>query len=143
MDAMQVSGKEGRMEILSVVVAAFASFAFGAVWYMSLAKPWMQAAGIQMDTAGKPVNGASPMPFVISGICMILVAGMMHHIFAMSGIETPLYGIMGGFGIGLFFITPWVAMNYAYAMRPMKLAVIDGGYSTIGCTIIGLVLTLF
>ncbi len=37
---------------------------------------------------------------------MIVVAGMMRHIIAMSGIDTPLYGLMGGFGIGLFFITP-------------------------------------
>jgi hypothetical protein len=33
--------------------------------------------------------------------------------------------------------------NYAYAMRPRALTLIDGGYAVIGCTIIGIVLTLF
>ncbi len=131
------------MGIVSVIVAAIAGFAFGAVWYMSLAKPWMAAAGIQVTEDGKPVNGASPVPFVISGICMLLVAGMMRHIFAMAGIDGAVKGMVAGLGIGLFFITPWVAMNYAYAMRPPKLTLLDGGYSTLGCAVIGLVLGLF
>jgi len=29
------------MGFFSVVLAAIANFAFGAVWYMALAKPWM------------------------------------------------------------------------------------------------------
>jgi hypothetical protein len=103
----------------------------------------MEAAGVPMTPDGKPAKNGGAMPFVIGGLCMILVAGMMRHVFTMSGITTPGLGLMGGFGIGLFFITPWVAMNYAYAMRPMKLTLIDGGYSTLGCTVIGLVLTLF
>ncbi len=49
----------------------------------------------------------------------------------------------GGFGLGLFIVTPWIATNYAFSMRPRTLTLIDGGYATIGCTIMGLVLTLF
>lgn len=131
------------MGIISVLVAAVASFAFGAVWYMTLAKPWMAAAGVECDENGKPVNGANPVPFIIGGICMILVAGMMRHIFAMAGIDGFGTGLIAGAGIGLFFITPWVAMNYAYAARPRNLTFIDGAYSIIGPTIIGAVLGLF
>lgn len=131
------------MGVVAVLVAALAGFAMGAAWYMSLAKPWMQAAGIPMDENGKPQGNGSPMPFVISAICMILVAGMMRHIFAMAGIDGPVKSLVAGLGIGAFFITPWVAMNYAYAMRPTKLAVIDGGYSILGAGVIGLVLGLF
>ena len=131
------------MGFLSVIAAAAASFAFGAVWYIGLSKPWMAAAGIECDGTGRPVNGTSATPFIIGGLCMILVAGMMRHIFAMAGIDGALSGAIAGLGVGLFFITPWVAMNYAYAMRPVKLTLIDGGYSTIGSMIIGLVLGLF
>jgi hypothetical protein len=130
------------MGVVAVVVAALAGFAMGAVWYMALSKPWIQAAGIEVDETGRPKNG-SPLPFVISGICMILVAGMMRHIFAMAGIETLGESLVAGLGIGLFFITPWVAMNYAYAQRPFKLTILDGGYSILGSAVIGLVLGLF
>jgi len=131
------------MGILAVIVAALAGFGLGAVWYMSLARPWMAAAGIACDENGRPTRSAGAMPFVVSGLCMILVAGMMRHVFAMSGIEGAGKGLVAGLGVGLFFITPWVAMNYAYAMRPLRLTLIDGGYSILGPAIIGLVLGLF
>ena len=131
------------MGYISVLVAAAAGFAFGAAWYMTLAKPWMQAAGIQMTADGKPDGDGSPLPFVLSAIAMVLVAGMMRHIFALSDIETLGKGLTSGLGVGLFFISPWIMINNAYAGRPFKLTLIDGGYATFGCGIIGLVLTLF
>ena len=131
------------MGFLNVIAAAIAGFAFGAVWYMTLSKPWMQAAGIPMTADGKPDGNGSPMPFVLSGIAMLLVAGMMRHVFALSGIEGIGKGLVAGLGIGLFFISPWIMINNAYGMKPFKLTLIDGGYATFGCAIIGAVLTAF
>ena len=131
------------MGYISVLIAAAAGFAFGAAWYMTLAKPWMQAAGIKMTADGKPDGDGSPLPFVLSAIAMVLVAGIMRHIFALSDIDTLGKGLTSGLGVGLFFISPWIMINNAYAGRPFKLTLIDGGYATFGCGIIGLVLTLF
>lgn len=130
------------MELVNVLAAAAASYVFGAAWYMSLAKPWVEASGIECDENGKPVN-QSAMPFVLSAIAMIVVAGMMRHVFALSGIEGVSKGLVSGLGIGLFFISPWIMINNAYGDRPFKLTLIDGGYATFGCAIIGLVLELF
>jgi len=101
----------------------------------------MAASGVKLGPDGKPANGSSPSPYIISAIAILIVAGMMRHVFAMSGLGTMVEGLMGGIGIGLFFITPWIALNNAYTMRPMMLTVIDGGYATLGCAIIGVVLT--
>ncbi len=131
------------MGLISVVLAALAGFFVGALWYMTLAKPWMRAAGIDMTEDGKPAQSAGAMPFVISGICMLVVAGMMRHMLAMAGIEGATKSLVAGLGVGAFFIAPWVAMNYAYAMRSRALMVIDGGYAIAGCGAIGLVLGLF
>ena len=131
------------MEVLNVLAAAAARWVFGAVWYMALAKPWMKAAGIPMSPEGKPMGNGSPLPFVLSAITMIIVAGFMRHVFAMSGIDSVGKGALGGLGIGLFFIAPWTMINNAYAMRPFRLTLIDGGYSAIGCMLIGTVLMLF
>lgn len=130
------------MGYLAVVVAAAAGFAFGAVWYMTLAKPWMEAANIKVGPDGKPEN-ESMLPYLMAAGAMILVAGMMRHTFALSGIDTIGKGLMSGLGIGLFFISPWIMINNGYGGRPFKLTLIDGGYATFGCAIIGLVLTLF
>ena len=130
------------MGLLSVLVAAVAAFVLGAVYYMVLSKPWMEAAGIAVGEDGKPTNSGNPTPYIVSFICIILVAGMMRHTFALSGIDTVGKGLLSGLGVGLFFITPWIFINTGYSDRPWKLAVIDGGYATAAAAIIGLVLTI-
>lgn len=130
------------MQYLAVILAAIAAYAFGAVWYTRMSLPWAKAAGIPI-VDGKPRGNGSPLPFVVGFVCELLVAGMMRHIFLMAQLDTLGEGIMGGFGIGAFLITPWVAMNYAFAGRPFRLTALDGVNSVVGCTLMGVVLTLF
>lgn len=131
------------MEFINVLAAAIAAYVFGAIWYMVLAKPWMAAAGVEVGDDGRPANAANKTPYIISIICLIIVAGMMRHMFSLAGIDTMEKGWIAGLGVGLFLATPWIATNYTFAGRPRRLIVIDGGYATIGCTLIGIVLTLF
>jgi len=67
----------------------------------------------------------------------------MRHVFALSGIDSPGAGIVAGIGVGLFFIAPWITLNNLYGMRPLRLSLIDGGYATLACAVMGLILTLF
>ena len=131
------------MGFLAVIVAALAGFGVGAIWYMSLSKPWMEAAGIQVGADGRPANGSSPVPFVVALVAMLLVAGMMRHAFAMAGIDGFGKALLSGLGVGAFFVAPWLAMDYAYSMRDRRLTLIDGGYAILGCGVIGAVLGLF
>jgi hypothetical protein len=127
------------MEFLNVIAAAVAAFAFGAVWYIAMSKPWMAAAGLTEEQT----KSGGPMPFVVGLVAMVIVAGMMRHMLGTSGVTTGGGGAIAGFGIGAFLITPWVAMNYAFGMRKPVLTVIDGVNSVVGCTIMGAVLNLF
>lgn len=131
------------MDYLTVVAAAAGSWVFGALWYMMLANPWMDAAGIERGPDGRPAGGNDPVPFILSAVAMLLVAGMMRHVFALSGIDALAEGVVSGLGVGLFFISPWIVINNAYAGRPYRLTLIDGGYAVIGCAVIGAILTLF
>jgi hypothetical protein len=131
------------MEILNVIAAAVGAFAFSAVWYIVMSKPWIAASGIAVDASGRPMGNGSPMPFVVGIVAMILVAGMMRHVFQMGGIDTLSEGIVSGLGVGAFFITPWVAMNYAFGMRKPALTVIDSINAIVGCAIMGAILVLF
>ena len=83
------------------------------------------------------------LPFILSAVAMIVVAGFMRHIFAMTAIDTIGKGLVAGLGVGLFFITPWTMINNAYPGRPFMLTVIDGGYAVGGCAIIGAILMAF
>ena len=131
------------MEYMNVVAAAAGAYVFAAVWYTVMSKPWSKAAGIAVDANGRPMGNGSVMPFVVGFIAQVLVAGMMRHIFATSGIVSIGGGAVAGAGIGAFIIAPWVAMNYAFAMRKPALTVMDGVNSVIGCTIMGMILSAF
>lgn len=128
------------MEFLSVIVAGAAAWVFGAVWYMALSKPWMAANGLTED---RIKASASPLPYVVSLLMSILVAGMTRHILASAGITTLGGGLMVGAGLGLFVALPWMVNNVLFSFRDKSLIWIDGGYPVIGCTIIGVVLMLF
>lgn len=131
------------MEYLSVLIAGVAGFMFGAVWYTVLADKWMAASGVALDESGKPANRSDPVPYITSLLGAILVAGMMRHMFELSAIDTVGKGLVSGLGIGLFLVSPWIATFYSFGARPRSLILIDGGYATFGCTVIGIVLTLF
>ncbi|MEE2946333.1 MAG: DUF1761 domain-containing protein [Pseudomonadota bacterium] len=131
------------MGILNVLAAAVAAYIFGAIWYMTLAKPWMAASGVEVGEDGRPANSTDKVPYIVSIVCLVIVAGMMRHVFNLSDIDTVGKGLVSGLGIGLFLATPWIATNYTFAGRSKQLILIDGGYATIGCTVIGTVLTLF
>ncbi len=130
------------MEILNVVVAAGAAYGFGAIWYMLLAKPWMQAAGIAAGEDGKPAKTGA-LPYIIAFVMALLVAGMMRHMFGQIGIATVGKGLVSGLGIGLFLASPWLVTCYSFGGRPFRLTLIDAGYASFGSAITGLVLTLF
>ncbi|MWD28291.1 DUF1761 family protein [Aquicoccus sp. SCR17] len=130
------------MGILSILVAAAAAWLFGALWYMTLSKPWLEAVSRDWGP-DRRLDNRNPVPFILSAVAMIVVAGMMRHVFAMAGIASWDAGLIAGLGVGAFFITPWIVINNAYPGRPFLLSVIDGGYAIIGCGLIGLVLSLF
>jgi hypothetical protein len=127
------------MEFVNVIAAGVAAFAFGAVWYIAMARPWQAASGV-----GEAEQRASgPMPFVVGLVAMVLVAGMMRHLLGTSGVTTVTGGAIAGLGLGAFVVLPWLAMNYAFSLRKPALTLIDGVNCVVGCGIMGVVLNLF
>ena len=131
------------MGILAVLLSAAVAYGFGAVWYMVMAKPWMAAAGLTEAQIKGPDGKTDPKPFIVSALCMVLVAGMMRHIFASSGIDSLGLGLMAGFGLGLFIATPWIVTNNTFGKHPLALSVIDGVFASVGCGLMGLVMAAF
>lgn len=130
------------MGFFGVILAGLGAFVFGAIWYTVFADRWIKASGVPLNDAGIPANRSDPIPYITSLIGAILVAGMMRHVFELSTIDTLGKGLMSGFGVGLFLVTPWIATFYGFGARPKSLVLIDGGYATFGCTVIGAILTI-
>ena len=69
------------MGVLSVVAAAATAWIFGAIWYGLIGKQWMDASGLTEET----IDRKDPIPYVVSFVCALLVAGMMRHIHRLDG----------------------------------------------------------
>jgi hypothetical protein len=136
------SAREAKVGVLAVIVAAAAAFAVGAVCYMALARPWIADSGVPVDAQGHPTGRGPAITYGGAFLCILLVAGMMRHVLATAGITTAGAGAVAGLGVGLFLIAPWIALNVLFAMRPLRLAAIDGGYAVAGCAVMGAVLGL-
>jgi len=128
------------MQLLAVLLAAAAGFGAGAAWYMLNGERWMAAVG---RTEAEMKADKSPLPFVIGALASLLTAGLMRHVFASAGVSSIGGSLVGGLGIGLFFVAPWIVTNYAFAGRPKALWWIDSGHVVLACSAIGLVLGLF
>ena len=128
------------MGIIAILLAAAAGFAAGAIWYGVLGDRWFAAIG---KTRKEARRERSATPFLIAGGGALACSGMMRHVFVSTGIAGAGAGLVAGFGIGAFLVLPWILTNYAFAGRPRDLWWIDGGYSVLAPTMIGLVLGFF
>ena len=126
------------MGIWNVIIAGLAAWAAGLVWYARFGAA-RQAAG------GEPLSGRRRVSVALAAaIVMILVAGFLRHIFFVSQLTSNIpLGFVAGLGVGLFFVGPWLWLVNLADARPVRLALIDGGYATIATGIMGALLVAF
>ncbi len=127
---------------IAIPVAAVASFAFGAVWYMTLAKPWMAATG---RTEEELKSGVTPLIYVVTFICQLVMAfvlaGVIGHLG--SGEVTVSNGLISGGLVWLGFVITSMIVNHGYQGASRMLTVIDGGHWLGVLLIQGLLIGLF
>jgi hypothetical protein len=111
-------------------IAAIASFAFGAVWYMSLSKPWMAAAGLTEEKVKE--GGTSPAPFIITFLTQLfmawMLAGLLLHM-AKAGLPGNLRnGLITALFVWAGFVMTTLMVNHRFQKQPWSLTLIDGGH---------------
>jgi hypothetical protein len=118
---------------LAIFVAALAGFGFGAVYYMTLARPWMNAVGWTAEEQARHAKGElnpGKTPFVIAILAnlvmAIVLAGIVSHLG--PGQTTVRNGIISGAFCWLGFVLTTMATNYAFTARKPALTLIDGGH---------------
>ena len=121
---------------LAILVAAVAGFAFGALWYMVLAKPWMAAVG--MRERAKP----RPLPFIIAFAAQFLMAWMLAGALGHLGDVSVLAGLITGALVWLGFVVTTMTVNHRFQGAPWALTLIDAGHWLGVLLVMGLVLGL-
>lgn len=122
----------GGINLLALAVAALAGFGFSALYYMTLAKPWMNAVGWTAEEQAQRLRGegASKTPFVIAVVANLVMAwvlaGLIGHLG--PGQTTIRNGLISGALCWLGFVVTTLSVNYAFGNRKLALTVIDGGH---------------
>ena len=125
--------------MISILVAAAAAWIFGAVWYGVIGTRWMDASGL---TEAK-FDPADPKPYLVSFVCVVIVATMTRHVLLAAGITDAWPAFVSSLGLGLFVAAPWIATNVMFSNRSKSLIWMDGAYPAVGTAIIALVLSWF
>jgi uncharacterized protein DUF1761 len=116
---------------VGVLVAAIASFAFGAAWYTALGRQWMTARGLP-EAEAKARTGPSLLPFIISFVALLIMGWMLSGVLlhlARGGTPVSVRsGLVSGFFLWLGFVITTMAVNHAFQGERRMLTVIDGGH---------------
>lgn len=107
---------------LAIILATIASFAFGALWYMTLSKPWLRALG---KTPDQLQVGYTPFiwSFAVELVMAFFVALFTVAVF---GTVTIANAVLMGVHLWLGFVITTLIMNHRYEGMKWSLTLIDG-----------------
>ena len=126
----------GDINMLAVVMATFAFFMVGALWYGALfGKPWQREAGISEPPQGMQVAKIMGLTFAFE----LLVVLMLDHTIARTGASGHVI-MMIATGFGLSIMTPAIGINYLHQRKSLTLFLIDAGHFVVGMAAAGAVL---
>ena len=131
---------------LAVFIAALAGFGFGAVYYMSLARPWMDAVGWTAEQQAAHVKGElnpSKAPFAIAIAANLIMAWVLAGVIGHMGAVTIRSGLISAAFVWFGFVVTTLAVNYAFTARKPMLTVIDGGHWIGALLVMGAVIGAF
>jgi hypothetical protein len=124
----------GNLDYWPVLIAAIASFLFGALWYGSLSRQWMEARGVSEAEMAKTKAemGSIPIPYIIAFIAQLIMAWMLAGVLlhmARGGMPVGVRaGLISGFFLWLGFVITTMAVNHAFQGVKRSLTLIDGGH---------------
>ena len=133
----------GAVNWIAVVVAAVASMALGAAWYMVLAKQWMAALGKTREQV-MTGSGGNVTPFIIAFLMQLVMAySLALFVPKLMGATTVTNGLIVGFHVWIGFVITSMIINHRYQGNKWSLTVIDGGYLLGVLLVQGVVIGLF
>ncbi|HJZ31776.1 MAG TPA: DUF1761 domain-containing protein [Hyphomicrobiaceae bacterium] len=121
------------LNYLAVVLAAIASFAFGAAWYGALAKPWLAARGLAPTAAPPPAAvGLLPISYVVAFIAELIMAWMLAGVLlhlARGGLSPSLRtGAISAAFLWFGLVATTLVVNHTFQGAKKTLTLIDGGH---------------
>ena len=133
---------------LAVLLAAIASLGFGALWYMLLARPWLDAVGWSDGERARFVEqGRKPSWsfFLLGSASLLVMAWVLANLIAFIAPGKIPFGtaIFIAFYVWLGFVATTIPPLYIFSMRKPALTLIDCGFVLCALLIQGAIIGLF
>ena len=122
---------------LSVLVAAAAAFALGALWYLPevFGAPWMAALHKQPKDLRAPL-----VPMSVSAVLLLVTAYALAIVVVAFDLFVWWEGAAMGLMVGLMFVAPAMLSDYLFAGWPRVLFAIQAGYRVLALGVMGAIL---
>lgn len=129
-----------EVNFLAVLVAAFAAFIVGGIWYSPkvFGNLWGKYSDMQKTKAG---YRHKPVVFIVSFIFYFVSAWAFAILIGPDA--SLILALYAGAAIGILFVAMCFGINYLFSGRSVMLLLIDGAYHIIQFLIYGLVLGLW
>lgn len=128
------------MNAMAIFVAAFAAFCAGGVWYSPalLGRAWQRAVGISKeDLQSRPMPVILGVTFGLTLLMSWVLARLLPE--AASWPVALRESVLAGGGVAF----PGLAIAYLFAMKPVRLLLIDGGYCILAVVVSGSIVALW
>ncbi|MBX9591179.1 MAG: DUF1761 domain-containing protein [Hyphomonadaceae bacterium] len=124
----------GTLNYWPILIAATVSFAFGALWYTGLSRPWLAARDMSAADVerARAETGSTPLPYILAFVAQLVMAwifaGVLLHL-ARGGVPVTIRtGLISGAFLWLGFVITTMAVNHAFQRVKPSLTLIDGGH---------------
>jgi hypothetical protein len=122
----------GHVNFVSVLTGAVLAWLYGAAYYTALAKPWIEAQGMTVESHKAMMAARSRAgfwgPYAFTLLAELLMGVVIFGILTHSGLWSLRAGIITGAFCWIGFVVTTVSINNAYAGRRFKLSIIDSGH---------------
>ena len=127
---------------LAVIVAGLAYFMLGAIWYSFLFKDaWIR--NTRIDVNDPKMKGGMAQTMLTSLLLMIVASLGIALILTKVSPQNWMTGLKVGLLAGICFSATAISISYLYEKRPAALHLINGGYSTVGSALAGIILAVW
>lgn len=131
---------------VAIIIALVATMAIGFLWYGALfLDQWAAGNGIVMDEAREVMtkdgieHSPSAFPMIVNTISMIIYALFMNWLLNKTNMKTAVGGLTIGASIGLImWLGIYTGNNFAF--NPISLTLIDGSYTFVLWSLLGLII---
>ena len=124
-----------RMNYVAIAVAGVVYWLVQAGWYTVFSQQWLAGVGKTREQLSQ--GGESPLPYIVSLVCDIIVAYALAWVVTHSGEQNLRRGASVGALLWLGLVAATMETNYIFEGRSLGLFAINGGAALVGMLIMG------